>query len=385
MEYNIGDIFQIVNTYENEYIDFWARLAEVESPTNYKEGVDRAVALAAQLADKMSWQIKIQTEKISGSPICITMNPDACGKPLVLSGHMDTVHAVGTFGDKPVRIEDGKIYGPGVCDCKGGIVAALYAMRVLSEAGFTERPIRLIIQTDEETSSVGSEKRTVDFMYECARDAGEFINLEAYNPGKATVGRKGILKYTVKVSGMPMHSSLCYEGASAITEAAHKIIKLENLKEREGLTFNCGVIFGGTTANTVAGECTFTVDIRFPNEKEKLRAIGILEDVINTQHIDGTSAVLIKESERCAMEATDKNYALLDKLNSAFERAGLQELEPAFRTGGSDASDMTARGLACVDSLGVTGGYIHTSREYAKIPSLKESCLRIIAVSLFAK
>ena len=52
------------------------------------------------------------------------MNPEAAGIPITLSGHMDTVHPRGLFGFPPVRIANGRIYGPGVIDCKGGITAA---------------------------------------------------------------------------------------------------------------------------------------------------------------------------------------------------------------------------------------------------------------------
>ncbi len=380
---DIRDFFKSADLHEAEYIDFWRDFVNIESPTDCKEGVDKAVALMLEKARAYGFRTELGCENISGDPAVITMNPDVAAAPLVLSAHVDTVHAVGSFGVPAARLDGENIYGPGACDCKGGVVAALYAMAVLAECGYDKRPIKLILQTDEETSSLGSEKRTVDFMYEHARGSCAFINLEAYNPGKATVGRKGILKYTVNVTGIPMHSSLCYEGVSAVTEAAHQIIALESLKEREGITVNCGVISGGTTSNTVAGECTYTVDIRYPNERERERACRILHEAAEKPHLEGTVTRLTKVSERCAMEATEKNYELLSLMNKAFETAGLPVLEPAVRAGGSDAADMTSRGLACIDSLGVTGGYIHTAREYAIIKTLKDSCRRIIAVALY--
>ncbi len=379
----ISEIFPLADKYEKEYIALWRDICLLESPTKDKAGVDAAVAFLCNKARDIGFDVTVADEPISGSPACIIMNKDAEGTPIALSGHMDTVHEVGVFGTPTVKLDGENIYGPGVCDCKGGVAAAFYAMNVLSAAGFKARPIKLILQTDEETSSVGSNKRTVDFMYECAKDCRAFINLEGYNIGKVTVGRKGILKYKAKVTGFPMHSALCYEGVSAIREAAHKIIELEKLQERKGITFNCGVISGGTTSNTVAGECEFTVDIRFPNAEAREDAEQILNRVINTSYLEGTSSRLIKQSERCAMEITDKNSELAEALNSAYERAGLPRLEARIRAGGSDAADMTARGLACVDSLGVHGGYIHTTREYAVLSSLKESARRIIAAALY--
>ena len=77
------------------------------------------------------------------------MNPDAKGKPVCLSGHMDTVHPVGSFGNPPVTFDDKNIYGPGVIDCKGGITASFMAMDALERCGFKRRPIKLILQGAE--------------------------------------------------------------------------------------------------------------------------------------------------------------------------------------------------------------------------------------------
>ncbi|MBR5507251.1 MAG: M20/M25/M40 family metallo-hydrolase [Clostridia bacterium] len=169
------------------------------------------------------------------------MNPDAEGKPICLSGHMDTVHPIGLFGDHPVKIDEDIIYGPGVSDCKGGIVAAFMAMAALDDEGFSARPVKLILQSDEETSSDGSNKTTVQYMCECARDAVAFLNCEPYVMGTAVLKRKAIAKYTFKIKGKAEHAAYCYNGISAITEAAHKIIELEKYKDENGITANCGI------------------------------------------------------------------------------------------------------------------------------------------------
>lgn len=68
----------------------------------------------------MGFETEKHTEEISGDCICITMNSEAREKAVVFSGHMDTVHPVGAFGEVPVHQDGEKIYGPGVLDCKGG-------------------------------------------------------------------------------------------------------------------------------------------------------------------------------------------------------------------------------------------------------------------------
>ncbi len=383
MSFDIKKAFSAADKSEKDFIDFWRDLCMIESPTNYKEGVDRAVDYVKSKALQKGFDVKEQIESISGSPICITMNKDAKGVPIAFSGHIDTVHPVGSFGEDIVRFDEENIYGPGVFDCKGGIVAAFYAMSALSEAGFDERPIKLIIQTDEETSSVGSEKRTIDFMYESAKDCCGFINLEPHSPGCSTLTRKGIISCRVKVTGKAAHASYCFAGASAIKEAAHKIIELEKTQDPEGITISCGIISGGTAKNTVAEECTFTVDIRFSNPDEQRRAVEMLENIVNKSYIEGTSSVISEKNIRCAMEPNERNIKLLSSVNRAFELAGLPLVEASKSNGGSDAADITAKGLPCVDSLGVSGGGIHSIEEYAELSSLKEACRRVIAAAVY--
>jgi hypothetical protein len=99
------------------------------------------------------------------------MNPKASLAPITYSGHMDTVHPHGIFGYPPVRIDEEKVYGPGVIDCKGGVVCGFLAMEALQNCGFTARPIQMLLQSDEECGSKISNKATVRYICEKAKDS----------------------------------------------------------------------------------------------------------------------------------------------------------------------------------------------------------------------
>ena len=81
------------------------------------------------------------------------------------------------------------------------------------------------------------------------------------------------------------------------------------------------------------------------------------------------------------MEYSEKNVALLARMNEIFVENGIPTLEAAARKGASDAADVTAAGAACVDSIGVRGGKIHSPDEFAYIDSLAESAKRLAAVA----
>ena len=376
-----AELFRVIDGINDEYIQFWIDVTNTESPTEYKQGVDKACGFFVDIAKKMGWDVEILENEFSGNPVCITMNSNSKEKPICLSGHLDTVHAVGAFGTPAVKIEGNKIYGPGVMDCKGGTVAALEAMTALQKSGFDKRPVKLLLQTDEEVNSMQSNKATINFICEKAKDAIAFLNCESIKNNTAVLWRKGISRYQIEVYGKSIHASRCAEGgANAILEAANKIIKFEELKDNDGLTSNCGIINGGTKPNTVPDKCTFIVEYRFVNNVQFEFAENFTYKVIDNCKVSGTYATAKRIGFRPAMEKTDKNFALLDKINAIYKANGLPELVARGSLGGSDAADTTSKGIPTIDSIGVAGDFIHTPDEFAYISSLKDSAKRIAAV-----
>ena len=368
---SLQKLFDAIDSLTPKYIGLWEEICNIESPTDYKAGVDAVGNRLVRLAELLGWEVKRMPHPVAGDALCLTMNPDAKGAPVALSGHMDTVHPIGLFGTPAVHMDEEKIYGPGVSDCKGGIVAAALAMEALQSIGFTARPIRLILQSDEEVSSVYSNKKTIAFMAEKAKDCIAFLNAEpSANPGKITVERKGIIRYVFDVCGIAAHSSKCDEGASAIAEAAHKILALEKWKDGDGITCTCGTITGGTAANTVAAHCTFTADIRYKTREQLEEVQSRIKEIADTVHVPGTTCTLSVKSERICMTRTEKNVALFARCREILSRNGFGTFEMRAVKGGADSSNLTALGIPCLDSFGVYGGKIHSKDEFAYLDSL---------------
>ena len=376
-----SELFHKIDALNDKYISVWEDVCNIESPTNYKIGVDKVGEYFIKMAEERNWQIEVFEEVKAGNAICITMNPDVKAEPVIFSGHIDTVHPIGSFGNPPVKFDKEKIYGPGVTDCKGGVVASFLAMDALRLCGFKNRPVKLIIQTDEETSSINSDKKTVEFMCEKSKGSIAFLNTEGTYGNIAVLERKGIVRYKFTIFGIAAHSARCTDGSNAITEAAYKIIKLEQFKDLEGLTSNCGVINGGTTPNTVAESCSFFVDIRFADLKQYELAQKTVMEVANTSFVEGCRCEVEKVSYRPAMVYSKQNYDLLDKINQIYSQNGIPKLTAIKGHGGSDASYITDAGIPCVDSIGIDGGCIHSVNEYAEIESLAQCAKRIAAVA----
>ena len=220
-------------------------------------------------------------------------------------------------------------------------------------------------------------------MCEKAKGAVAFFNTEPHKTGKAILQRKGILRFRINITGKAAHSSMCYEGANAVAEAAYKIIELEKMKNPDGLTCNCSVIEGGNVANTVAEKCSFLVDIRFLNEQEKENSIKILNKVVEKSWIKGCKCELEQVSYRPAMEYSPKNYLLLERLNKIYKQNALPILEPELNNGGSDAAYITQCGIPCIDGFGTKGAGMHSLNECSELNSLIISAQYLATAALY--
>ena len=378
---NVSKLFEEIDHLSQKYVDFWIEVANTESPSRHKAGVDAVGELFIKRATELGFEVDISKQEVSGNAVAITMNKGASLPPIVLSGHIDTVHPLGLFGYPPVKREGNILYGPGVCDCKGGAVAGLFAMEALKNCSFTERPVVILLQSDEEISSNTSNKTTVEFMAKHAKDCVAFLNAEASSDsGILILERKGIIQYTFDIQGIAVHSSTCMEGASAIAESAHKILELEKMKGEDGITCNCGVISGGSVPNSVPASCSFVADIRFVHTQQLEKIDALIKKIAATSHIEGTSCDVKVTSERVPMEKCERNYELFEHVRKIFAKAGIPDVKPAFGTGGSDAADMAEHGIPTVDNIGVVGGKIHSKDEFAYVDSLALSAKKQAAI-----
>ena len=374
-------LFDRIDELNEKYTSVWADVCNIESPTNSKEGVDAVGNYFVRLAEEKGWLVERYEQKVSGDIIVITLNPDAKGAPFSLSGHTDTVHPKGLFGSPAVKLDDEYIYGPGVCDCKGGVVAAFMAMEALEDCGFSDRPVMLLIQSDEEVGSSYSNYDTINYICKRSKGAVAFFNLEGYSAGKATVERKGIVTFTFKIEGIEAHSSNCAKkGANAIVEAAHKIIELDKIKDDDGLTCNCGTIKGGSVVNTVPGSCEFKANVRYATKEQYDWICEYAQKVADTVYVEGCKCTVTHGKGRPPMERSEKNLALLARSNEIYAENGLPTLAANKSKGGSDAAYATIYDIPCIDSIGVEGSDIHSPGECAKLASLAESAKRIASV-----
>ena len=377
-------VLRKIDELNDEYVRFWADICTIESPTSSKAGVDAVGEYCIRLAQKRGWQVDVFEQEYLGNVVTITMNPDVNTAPLALSGHMDTVHEIGSFGSPAVRIEGDTIYGPGVTDCKGGIAAGFLAMDALWQSGYRTRPVVMYLQSYEEGGVKYGSDATINHICEKAKNSIAFLNLEGGDRTTVCIGRKGIVSVRFTVTGVEAHSAGCATaGANAILEAAYKIVELEKFKDKDGLTCCCSVITGGTKHNIVPGECRFVANVRFARQSELDDFIRFSEKLCADIRVPGCTCSFVIPRVRPAMELCDRNIALAERINEIWKSCDLTELKPVTSVGSSDAANVSSHGIPTVDNMGPLGGKIHTPDEYGIISSLAEKAKRLALVALY--
>ena len=182
--------------------------------------------------------------------------------------------------------------------------------------------------------------------------------------------------------GKAVHASAAHLGKSAIAEAAYKILELEKFKDAEGITASCGIINGGTAANTVPDSCSFVFDFRFQNKEQYDIIKNKITQICQRNCIDGTVCTAEILSERVCMEEKEENVNLYNKINEIFAKLGFETMGRTLSAGGSDAADMSAYSIPTVDGLGVYGCNIHSVNEKAEIYSLPLAAKRLAAIAV---
>lgn len=194
------------------------------------------------------------------------------GRSILFNGHVDTMPA----GDEALwktpphtpTFRDGKLYGLGVCDMKGGLMASAMAVQLLRDAGVKlPGTVKIVSVVDEEGGGNGSiaaamNGQKADAAVVCEPTSCELI-----------AAHMGFVFFKVDIEGVAIHSGSKWLGVSAIEKAVKLMAAIDELEHKWLMTHkhallpsptsNVGVIHGGTAGSTVAGHCCFQTCVHY--------------------------------------------------------------------------------------------------------------------------
>ena len=340
---------------------------ECESPTHDAAAVNRMMDLASRDLAVMGATVeRIPGRMGYGDCVRASFRHRRAGEPgLLLMGHMDTVHPVGTLAALPWRRDGNRAYGPGIYDMKGGNLLVLEALRQLQRAGIeTALPITVLFTSDEE---VGSPSTRDVIEAEASRHAAVLVP-EPGGPGhEVTTGRYAIARFAIETTGRPSHAGArLAEGRSAIRAMARRIAEIEDMTT-EDCTFSVGVIRGGEWVNCVATTCTAQVLSMAKRQDDLDRGVErmlALAGQGNDVRFDVWQTVT-----RPVWEPDARTLALHARAEALAKQIGIP-LPHRSAGGGSDGNFTGAAGIPTLDGLGVLGAGGHTLEENLLIDSL---------------
>ena len=366
-------IADYVDSHRDEMLSLWEEIVNMESGSQNKAGIDAVAERLQQVLAAEGAAAKIVEMAKAGNMLVAEVGAGRSKPAVLFMGHMDTVFPLGTVAKRPFTIRDGKAYGPGALDMKGGIVAAMYAIKALNAAGYDVRPLKVILAGDEEIAHANSNAAEV-FLRE-AKGAAAALNCETGFVDDAIVtGRKGTAVFTLEVKGVGVHAGNEPEnGRSAILEISHKVIDIQNLTNWElGTTFNVGVIEGGIVPNAVPGYAKIVVDIRYQDPALLPDIARQLAEVAAKQYVPDTSTTLTQTPGIAPMQTTEGVQRLLEVVKKTYAEMGLGTPYGKYVGGGSDSAYSVIAGVPTVCAMGVKGGRNHSPEEFAIVDTLFE-------------
>lgn len=353
--------------------DMIARLRpwiETESPTFDAAAVNRMVEAAAYDFAAAGAGIEFIPGRMGfgGTLRARFPHPDQ-GKPgILVSGHLDTVHPVGVIHINPYRREDGKIYGPGIQDMKGGNFVALEAMRQIARSGLaTELPVTFLLTPDEE---VGTPSTRDLIEQEALKNKYVLVPEPARRDGGAVVGRYAIARYNLETIGRPSHAGWSLkEGRSAIRRMAEEIIEIETLTT-DDCTFSVGVIQAGQWVNCVSSSCKAEALSMAKTQKDLEDGVARIMSLAGTK--DDVELIVTRGVTRPVWEpGQPQDMKLFNFANTIAKEIGFT-MTAQSSGGGSDGNFTGALGVPTLDSIGVRGEGLHTLGEHIFEDSLIE-------------
>ncbi len=375
----MSDLLYYFQSQKQAMTDLLTELVNYETPTLDKAAVDKLGAyMQAQFTSLGASSVTRLPQATVGDFLLAKWNESAPGKPIMFLIHIDTVWAIGTLAERPVRIDDdGKLFGPGAIDMKGGITVVLSALRGLIERNeMPNRPIWVLMTSDEEVGSIYS----IPVMQEIAPQTGLVLVMEpATKEGALKTWRKGLAVYKLHIEGRPAHAGNAPEqGINAIIEFAQQALRMNQLNDYpNGTSVSVTVVQGGTTMNVIPAQATATIDTRVMKQSEMNK---VKSAMMNLQPFLPDAKLTVEvEHSRDPMEHNDLMKATFAQCKLIGESYGLTVREDGSG-GGSDGNITASMGIPTLDGLGPAGDGLHALHEHVVLNSLPERSALIAAM-----
>ena len=341
-------------------------IVSIESPSRNASQVAKSAAQLESIIQRVAQRASVLVASSVGPHVHVP----ASGVPrILLLGHHDTVHPMGTLAARPFS-NDGKVLrGPGVFDMAAGIVQAIYAMAILEGAGVDTSGIEMLWTSDEEIGSSTSRALIEERAQALAKNGAVLVLEPSADGGALKIARKGTGTFDVRITGRASHAGLEPEkGINALLELAHQVQRISTFGNAElGTTVTPTVASAGTTDNTVPAEAQVLVDARVVVPEEKIRVEKLMSALVPV--VPGANISVTGSLHRPPMHSSmsEELFALAVEAQRAVTGESINGVSVG---GGSDGNFTAAIGIRTLDGLGAVGGGAHGETEHVVVDSI---------------
>jgi glutamate carboxypeptidase len=392
-------IVAYVDAHNAEALALLERVVNINSGTHNFAGVREVGAIFLASFDRLGFK----TRWVDGAPFqraghLIAEHPGA-GPKVLLVGHLDTVFERDSPFQKFQRVDEKTATGPGIIDMKGGDVIILQALSALEAAGVLKDMNVTVVMTGDEEDGGRPLAKSREALVAAAKGADVAIGFEdgPGDPRYAVTARRGTVDWQLRVKGTPAHSSQIFReefGHGAIFEAARLLNTFrEKMAGEEHLTFNPGVILGGTSVdydaaqargtafgktNVIAEQTLVSGDLRTLSPAQLDRAMTTMQQVAAAAS-PRTQATLTFGEGYPPLAPTDGNARLLAVYDRASVDLGFGSVAAVNpdRAGAADVSFIAGEVKMILDGVGLMGHDDHTVKETADLTTLPSQTKRM--------
>ncbi len=344
----------------SQYLEDLKSIVSIDSGTDTLPGIKQVqTVLHNRFFKQPPWQV----EEIHVHPDCAPVLKVSSGKPpydLLISGHLDTVFPKGTVANWSFSVDETYAYGPGVADMKGGVLATCYAVEMLPKDVFEKLSICFFFTGDEEIGT----RYSKEALKQVAKQAkAAFVAESTDTPLTLMESRKGRSSYVIEYKGIPAHSSVPKEGASAIAELLYQGNQIQSLHNPEkDISLNIGKIEGGDKINIISDTAKFTLECRSFTPQILIDFKKQVEKITQNKRDPKVEVTLTIPVETKPFFVTDKTKALQEIISQAAKKLN-QTLRWDKSGGLSDGNYISSMGCPVVDGFSACGTGIHTKEE----------------------
>ena len=354
------DVMKYIDDHAAEAQQLLMDLAQIPAPSNHEER--RAEFCLNWLRSRGAEGPYIDEALNVIYPIGDTGENDL----MVFMAHSDVVFPDTT--PLPLRIENGRIYCPGVGDDTANALALLTTAGYLAEHRLMPKDCGVLLVINSGEEGLGNLKGSRRIMEDFGTRVKEFITFDG-NANVVVTRAVGSRRYRVTVKTEGGHSYARFGAPNAIAQLSQLITRLYEVRVPDigRTTYNVGTISGGTSVNTIAQSAEMLFEFR-SDEREGLAIMQANFDAIVEEY--RASGVQIET------EVVGDRPCGLDVDNSALARRAAEAVrqyygfEPQFGCGSTDCNIPLSMGIPAICPGCVLGAGAHTREEYVEISSL---------------